>query len=109
MTTSKTQTSARQLGAHRPAAGSGAHQRDADSSSTAQVNAPAVPAMALDDRPAQEHRSPSGSDQAALLQARTAEAAYYKALARGFAPGRELDDWLAAERELDAPVQTTSD
>lgn len=25
--------------------------------------------------------------------------AYYKALARGFAPGHELDDWLAAEKE----------
>jgi hypothetical protein len=28
-------------------------------------------------------------------------AAYYKALARGFAPGHELDDWLAAEKEAD--------
>lgn len=27
------------------------------------------------------------------------EAAYYKAEARGFAPNKELDDWLAAERE----------
>lgn len=27
------------------------------------------------------------------------EAAYYKAEARRFAPGRELDDWLAAENE----------
>jgi hypothetical protein len=27
------------------------------------------------------------------------EAAYYKAEARNFAPGRELDDWLAAENE----------
>lgn len=33
---------------------------------------------------------------------RTAEAAFYRAEARGFAPGRELDDWLEAERELDA-------
>lgn len=28
--------------------------------------------------------------------------AYYKAKQRGFQPGRELDDWLAAEREVDA-------
>ena len=28
------------------------------------------------------------------------ETAYYKAEARGFAPGRELDDWLEAEAEL---------
>lgn len=27
-------------------------------------------------------------------------AAYYKAEARGFAPGRELDDWLEAEEEF---------
>jgi hypothetical protein len=27
-------------------------------------------------------------------------AAYYRAAARGFAPGQELEDWLAAEREL---------
>lgn len=26
-------------------------------------------------------------------------AVYYKALARGFTPGHELDDWLAAEKE----------
>lgn len=28
-------------------------------------------------------------------------AAYFKAEARGFAPGHELDDWLAAEQEVD--------
>jgi hypothetical protein len=26
--------------------------------------------------------------------------AYYRAEARGFAPGRELDDWVAAEAEV---------
>lgn len=29
------------------------------------------------------------------------EAAYFKAEKRGFAPGRELDDWLTAELEID--------
>lgn len=29
-----------------------------------------------------------------------AEAAYYRAQERGFTPGRELDDWLAAEAEI---------
>lgn len=29
-----------------------------------------------------------------------AEAAYYRAQRRGFAPGRDLDDWLAAEAEI---------
>jgi hypothetical protein len=30
------------------------------------------------------------------------EAAYFLAEKRGFAPGHELDDWLEAEREIDA-------
>lgn len=30
-----------------------------------------------------------------------AEAAYYRAERRGFAPGRELEDWLSAEAEID--------
>jgi len=30
------------------------------------------------------------------------EAAYYRAERRGFAPGYELQDWLTAEREIDA-------
>jgi hypothetical protein len=32
--------------------------------------------------------------------AEIATAAYYLALARGFAPGAELDDWLCAERAV---------
>ena len=31
-----------------------------------------------------------------------AVAAYHKAEQRGFAPGHAVDDWLAAEREIDA-------
>lgn len=31
-------------------------------------------------------------------------AAYYRAEQRGFAAGNELDDWLAAEREVDAMI-----
>ncbi len=30
-----------------------------------------------------------------------AEAAYHKAEKRGFMPGREVEDWLDAEREID--------
>jgi hypothetical protein len=33
------------------------------------------------------------------LTRQVAEAAYFKALARGFESGHELDDWLAAEAE----------
>lgn len=33
------------------------------------------------------------------------EAAYYRAERRGFAAGHELEDWLAAESEIDAFLQ----
>ncbi len=32
------------------------------------------------------------------------EAAYLIAQARGFAPGREIDDWLLAEKQVDAAL-----
>jgi hypothetical protein len=32
---------------------------------------------------------------------RVAELAYYRALKRGFEPGHEVEDWLAAEAEID--------
>lgn len=35
-------------------------------------------------------------------KAMVAEAAYYRAEKRGFAPGNELEDWLEAEKEIDA-------
>ncbi|MDZ7652491.1 MAG: DUF2934 domain-containing protein [Burkholderiaceae bacterium] len=34
------------------------------------------------------------------LRAQIAERAYLRAQLRGFAPGQELDDWLAAEAEI---------
>jgi hypothetical protein len=40
----------------------------------------------------------AGEDRRRLI----AEAAYYRAERRGFAPGQELEDWLAAEIEVDA-------
>ncbi len=42
---------------------------------------------------------PSYSDS---REARIAERAYWRAERRNFAPGQELDDWLEAEREVDA-------
>lgn len=39
-----------------------------------------------------------GEDRRRLI----AEAAYLRAEQRNFAPGRELEDWLAAEIEIDA-------
>lgn len=38
------------------------------------------------------------------LQIWIAEAAYYRALRRGFTPGQEMEDWLAAEAEVLARV-----
>jgi hypothetical protein len=40
---------------------------------------------------------PGEAQRGALI----AEAAYYRAEKRGFAPGKELDDWLAAEKEIE--------
>jgi hypothetical protein len=42
--------------------------------------------------------SPGAPDETRERQIR--EAAYRRAEQRGFAPGAELDDWLAAEREV---------
>lgn len=39
----------------------------------------------------------SESDQG--VRSKIAECAYYKAEARGFEPGHEMEDWLAAEAE----------
>ena len=41
----------------------------------------------------------TGPEQRAAL---IAEAAYFLAERRGFGPGHETDDWLAAEAEVDA-------
>lgn len=40
------------------------------------------------------------SGPTATMADHIATAAYYPAQARGFAPGRELQDWLEAEAEL---------
>jgi hypothetical protein len=37
-------------------------------------------------------------------RAMVAEAAYYRAEQRGFEPGRELEDWCAAESEIDSSL-----
>jgi hypothetical protein len=42
-----------------------------------------------------------GMDNDLDIRFRIEVAAYFRALARGFAPGHELDDWLAAEKEAD--------
>lgn len=44
-----------------------------------------------------QRAAPSPEQRHAMI----AEAAYYRAQRRGFAPGAELQDWLAAEAEID--------
>jgi Protein of unknown function (DUF2934) len=46
--------------------------------------------------------SPSLHPNDSSREARISEAAFFKAAARAFAPGHEWDDWLAAEKEVDA-------
>jgi hypothetical protein len=47
------------------------------------------------------HKVPSTTSVAdAARQRMISEAAYYRAQRRGFSPGRELDDWVAAEAEI---------
>ncbi len=37
-------------------------------------------------------------------EALVAEIAYFRAQRRGFEPGHEVEDWLAAEAEVDRPI-----
>jgi len=41
-------------------------------------------------------------DQAERRRSLISEAAYFRAERRAFAPGHEVEDWLAAEAEVDA-------
>jgi len=45
--------------------------------------------------------APNRPLDAKARQAMIAEAAYYRAEKRGFAPGRDLDDWLEAEAVIE--------
>ena len=47
---------------------------------------------------------PESAPSSTQLQALIAEAAYYRAERRGFVPGGEVDDWLAAEAEIMARI-----
>jgi hypothetical protein len=48
------------------------------------------------------------ASRAALRQAMIADAAYFRAEKRGFAPGHEFEDWLAAEIEVANAQQLTT-
>jgi hypothetical protein len=51
---------------------------------------------------------PQSALTSAELQALIAEAAYYRAERRGFAPGQEVEDWLGAEKEVMERVAATA-
>jgi Protein of unknown function (DUF2934) len=58
-------------------------------------------------RPLRSRKSPEPPTLRARVTAEArraliAEAAYLRAERRGFSPGQETDDWLAAEAEVDA-------
>jgi Protein of unknown function (DUF2934) len=62
----------------------------------------AVPAgSALSTQPQHATRTLAGFDPSSSREALIATAAYYRAQRRGFQPGHDLEDWLAAEREID--------
>jgi hypothetical protein len=46
-------------------------------------------------------QAPARFDPSSSREALIATAAYYRAERRGFVPGYEQEDWLAAEREID--------
>jgi hypothetical protein len=56
-------------------------------------------AAANDPRPGLQ--KPARFDPSSSRETLIATAAYYRAQRRGFSPGSELEDWLAAEREVD--------
>ncbi|PZN31756.1 MAG: hypothetical protein DIU71_09170 [Proteobacteria bacterium] len=49
-------------------------------------------------------RVPQGPDEERAAE--IARMAYWRAEKRGFEPGHELEDWLAAEKEVDARART---
>ncbi len=66
---------------------------------------PAVAQPFLHDVPPVGPAFEQGPDRTAMI----AEAAYLRAERRHFAPGRELEDWLTAEREIDSALLRGSD
>lgn len=54
-------------------------------------------------KPESTKKANGGGDGSERIE-RIAVAAYYRAEARGFAPGQDMDDWLTAEAEVDRGV-----
>jgi len=81
--------------------------RDKNPESAAPKRAPRKRAVAqaveaVIERPAESPRPTFVDPQ--QRSALIARAAYFRAMSRGFTPGYELADWLAAEAEVDAEL-----
>ena len=59
-------------------------------------------------KPGVKAATPAPTISAAERRGMIAKAAYLRGERRGFAPGGEADDWLAAEQEIDALLGGTS-
>ena len=70
-------------------------------------SAPQSPEATLPDTPAAASYERAGTVDAEQRHALIERAAYVLAETRGFAPGKELDDWLAAEAEVDRQFSET--
>jgi hypothetical protein len=76
-----------------------ATRRSEESPASADTRARSAQSKQRSARGKSAHRAPvSAEDRRAMI----AEAAYLRAERRGFAPGQEAEDWLAAEIEVDA-------
>lgn len=51
--------------------------------------------------------SPSATPPPEEIERLIRETAYFKAEARGFAPGEQLQDWISAEREVRRALRTS--
>ena len=57
---------------------------------------PVTPTKKTQQQPLPKQPETSGEE----IRLRIAEAAYFRAQQRGFSPGYEVEDWLAAESEI---------
>ncbi len=74
---------------------------------TSRQPVPQSTAAAPPDLPATASEANAGGVSAEQRHALIERAAYLLAESRGFSPGEELDDWLAAEAEVDRQLSET--
>src|SRR4051812_15107771 len=68
------------------------------------VFSPLPPAEPGAGQPGAGTRAPHSEPDPELRRAMIAEAAYYRAEQRGFEPGRDFEDWCAAETDIDSQL-----